>query len=92
MRYVLEGTWSGYTFSQRRVVHREVISAKRAERLKILRGITYTDGTSLWIKIREATHREKITPKDSYGKLIREAEATGKSWVNVADLQKEVAI
>jgi hypothetical protein len=86
MRYVIEGEWTGYTSTQRRVVHREVVDAKRGERLKRLHAIVYTDGTSLLIRVREAKPREKIERIDGYGSLIREAEAKGDSRVLVADL------
>jgi hypothetical protein len=85
-RHVLEGTWTGYVASQCRVVHREVVSAKRAERLSGLRRIIYTDGTSLLLAIRPAEPRERITEIRSYDALIRQAEATGKSSVSVAEL------
>lgn len=85
-RYILEGTWTGYVSRQSRVVHREVITAKRAERLKGLHKIVYTDGTALLIHVREAEYREKIEPINSYGELIREAEAKGGNVVRVAEL------
>lgn len=87
MRYVLEGEWSGYRSSQQRVVHREVITAKRAERLKNLSSIKYTDGTCLYIKVREAKYREKVTPILGYTSLIAKAERTGKSYVTVEELK-----
>lgn len=85
-RFILEGTWTGYTSAQSRVCHREVISAKRAERLSGLHKIVYTDGTSLLIHVREAEYREKIVPNYSYRKLIADAERHGGSVVNVNDL------
>ncbi len=85
-RFILEGTWTGYTSSQSRVCHREIISAKRAEILKGLHKIVYTDGTSLLIHVREAGYREKITPNHQYNELIRESERHGGSVVRVADL------
>lgn len=90
-RYVLEGEWTGYTSAQRRVVHREVVSEKRAERLKNLHAIQYTDGTCLNLYLREAKPREKVAPINAYGSLIREAEATGKDFVRVADLRADRA-
>jgi hypothetical protein len=74
MRYVLEGEWTGYRSSQQRVVHREVISAKRAERLKGLHAILYTDGTKLLIHVRESKPRERVEPVLSYRELISDAE------------------
>jgi hypothetical protein len=86
-RWVLEGEWTGYTSAQRRVVHREVIrSEARAKRLRALHAIVYTDNTSLILRLRELRPREVVSEVNSYGSLIREAEATGKGRVLVADL------
>lgn len=87
VRFVLEGEWSGYRSSQQRIVHREVVSAKRAERLKNLHSIRYTDGTCLYIEVREAKFREKIIPIKGYTSLISRAERTGKSYVTVEELK-----
>lgn len=88
MRYVLEGEWTGYTSAQRKTVHREVITTeKRAEALKKLHAIVYTDGTSLILNLRQLQPREKVQPIHGYTSLIREAEATGLSRVRVADLK-----
>lgn len=86
-RYVLEGKW-GYRSYQRRVVHREVIDAKRADRLRPLHAIVFTDNTSLLINIREAKSRERVETMHQYNDLIRkvEREQPGKSRVLVADL------
>lgn len=87
MRYVLEGTWTGYTSSQQRVVHREVITdRKRVQRLHSLHAIRYTDGTCLLLKLREAKPREQIETINGYGSLIRECETQPGGEVKVADL------
>jgi hypothetical protein len=86
-RFILEGTWTGYTSSQSRVCHREIISKVRAQKLKSLHKIVFTDGTALLIHIREAIHREHIKSVNlSYGSLIRMAEAKGGSVVLVSEL------
>lgn len=85
MRYVLEGEWTGYSSSQRRIVHRWVISEKRAKNFK-LRSIVFRDNTSLIISVRPATFREKVDILNSYGDLIWDAEQTGKSRVTVLEL------
>ena len=85
-RYILEGTWTGYVSRQSRVCHREVINAKRAERLRPLHKIVFTDGTALLIHVREAQPREKVQENHQYCELIREAEARGSNVVLVADL------
>lgn len=85
-RFIIEGEWTGYTSAQRRVVHRSVVDDKFAAKAKALKAIIYTDGTSLLVSIRKALPREKVRINDTYGALIREAAATGKSRVLVADL------
>lgn len=89
-RYVLEGTWTGYTMGQSRVVHREVIdtrhtSSKYIESLRRLHMITYTDNTSLILSLREARPREKVKRIASYSSLIQEAVASGKRHFFVGD-------
>ncbi|MCM8735949.1 hypothetical protein M5E06_17595 [Azospirillum sp. A1-3] len=85
-RFVIEGEWSGYRSSQSRIVHREVITEKRAERVKNLSAIVYTDGTCLYVSVRKAEPRERIQEIHGYSSLIRQAEATGKDYVTVAEL------
>jgi len=82
-RYVLEGEWSGYKSSQRRVVHREVVS-KPVD----LSCIRYSDGTTVEISVREAKPRERITPILAYRSLIRDAMRLNKSYVSVDELRK----
>lgn len=82
-RFVLEGEWSGYVERQRRVVHREVVTGKRAERLHNLHAIQYTDGTLLTLRMRPTKPRERVMSMPAYTSLIREAEATGKSFVRI---------
>jgi len=86
-RYVLEGEWSGYRSSQRRIVHREVITKQRADRLRNLSSIQYTDGTRLDIYVREAEPRERVSQINGYNSLIRQAERTGESYVRVEELK-----
>lgn len=90
-RIVLEGTWTGYVSRQSRIVHREIINNKRAERLRKLHKIVYTDGTALLINVRETELREKIVPIHSYNDLIRDAENNGGNVVLVTDLLKKVS-
>lgn len=72
-RFVIEGEWSGYTSSQRRIVHRTV----HKDCFKYLRkwaennhSITYTDGTALHISVRDAKHRERVKEIHGYDSLI----------------------
>lgn len=86
VRYVLEGTWTGYVSRQSRVVHREIITKKRADKLRHMHKIVYTDGTALLLHVREAEYREQVREIFSYRELIRDAEAKGGNVVCVADL------
>lgn len=85
MRWIIEGTWSGYTSSQSRVVHRRVTSRKaQAEFWKKLHGITYTDGTSLFLSTRETKPREKVKELHGYDELVRDCERFQLSgWTSV---------
>jgi len=91
MRYVVKGTWSGYVARQCRIVHREVVSAKRADTLRKIHKIIYTDGTSLLITVREATYREKVHEMHQYDELIREAERKGQNVFRVGIDDKQPA-
>ena len=74
-RYVLEGTWSGYTSSQERAVHREVVPGSRKTFLAWIRdafGIRYTDGTMLYLTVRECKPRERVQPINGYKSLIED--------------------
>lgn len=86
MRYVVEGEWTGYTSGQRKIVHREVITKKRAERLKRLHAVDYTDGTSLLVFVREAKPREQVQEIHGYTSLLRKAEEHGGNRMSVRDL------
>ena len=74
-RFVIEGVWSGYNSGQRRVVHLTVHKGYR----KLLRawaerthGISYTDGTMLYLKVRDCKPREKVKEIKGYVELISE--------------------
>jgi hypothetical protein len=80
-RYVLEATWSGYTASQSRVVHREVITPKRAEGYMKLRGIRFTDNTFLRVTVRPCEPRERVQEVRGYRELLSEAYGTEGTYV-----------
>jgi len=64
---VLEGTWSGYTSSQSRVVHRTV--ERRSTGFPNC--IVYSDGTRLFLSVRPAKPRERVQEIHGYDELIR---------------------
>lgn len=76
-RFVVEGTWSGYSSSQRRVAHREVVHASLAAAIQRLGAIRYTDGTSLYLSVRPAMPRERVEINNQYGDLIRQCLRAG---------------
>ena len=73
MRFIIEGEWSGYHSGQRRIVHRTVHPSSRnklrawAEKT---RGILYTDGTMLYLTVRDCKPRERVKEILGYVKLI----------------------
>lgn len=74
-RYVVEGEWSGYRSDQQRVVHREVVKGSRKRFLKWVGetySIRYTDGTCLYLSVREAKPREKVQQVKGYTSLIED--------------------
>jgi len=77
--YCIEGEWSGYNSGQQRIVHREYTpKADRAEAVKKLGLIRYTDGTALYLRAYGIKSKEQILPKiDGYTSLINKAIATG---------------
>ena len=83
--WMIEGTWSGYKSSQRRVVHREYTqNIKRAEAISKLHSIGYTDNTWLYLAVTDATgqHWRKRPPViHGYGSLIDQCLDTGKRMV-----------
>ena len=64
-RHVIEGTWSGYRASQEHVVHRVVTTNKSLINwVKRIQTITFTDGTYLYLAVREAKLRERVVARE----------------------------
>lgn len=73
MRYVIEGEWGGYVSSQQRVVHRRVTTRKDiVEWAQKVRAIRFTDGTSLYVTVRQCKPREKVKEIRGYDTLLFE--------------------
>lgn len=74
-RFVIEGTWSGYTSAQRQVAHRMVYPGAR-KRLRAWAektyAIRYTDGTCLILSVRDCKPRERVQENRSYRELIED--------------------
>ena len=88
--YTIEGKWTGYTSNQSRVVHREhTRSAARADEIRSLGSILYTDGTRLLLSVRNGKHGAAI---DGYRKLIADCLKYGVSSVSdIPPIYKGVA-
>ena len=74
-RFIIEGTWSGYTSSQSRIVHRQVYPASRKALRKWAEktyGIRYTDGTVLLLSVRDCKPRERVSEIKAYTSLIQD--------------------
>lgn len=72
-RFVIEGTWSGYTSAQRKVVHRTVHQPgyqKLRAWVEKNSAITFTDGTQLMLKVRDCEPRERVQEIRGYVSLI----------------------
>lgn len=75
MRFIIEGTWSGYTKAQAHVVHRMVYPSSRKklrEWASKTHGISYSDGTMLYLDVRDCTPRERVQEKRGYESLIND--------------------
>jgi hypothetical protein len=72
-RFVIDGEWSGYRSEQQRVVHRSVHAGsfkKLRAWVKKTRAIRYTDGTSLYLTVRDCKPRERVKEILGYKSLI----------------------
>jgi hypothetical protein len=88
-RFVLEGTWRGYTSRQDHVCHREVCSESKAAWANDTYCILFTDGTTLELRARPAKPREKVELKAAYTSLIDECFRKGvNSVAELSNLEK----
>lgn len=72
-RFVIEGEWTGYVSSQRKVVHRTVHSGafkKLRAWAEKTHAIRYSDGTVLVLSVRDCKPRERVQQINGYGRLI----------------------
>jgi len=91
-RFIIEGTWSGYHSGQERVAHRTVYKASRKklrEWAEKTHGIRYTDGTMLYLSVRDCKPRERVREINGYVSLIEDCAYFGVDSVQgVIDGQK----
>lgn len=83
-RFLIEGEWSGYHSHQQRVVHRTVHRAsekKLREWAEKTYGIRYTDGTMLYLRVRDCRPRERVIEIHGYDSLIGKCFAQGVTQV-----------
>lgn len=89
-RSVLEGTWSGYTSAQSRVAHRRVYHIAGWRKLRAwaekTHAITFTDGTQLYISVRDCAPHERVKQIHGYDSLIDSCRDHGVT--SVADLPR----
>ena len=84
-RHIIEGTWSGYTSHQQRIVHVEVSTSRALiEWVQQTHAITFTDGTCLYLKAWPCKPREKVREVPGYTSLIRDCHYYG--VISVAEL------
>lgn len=94
-RFVIEGTWSGYTSAQTRVVHRAVhsVAFKRLRKwAESAGGIRFTDGTSLLISVRDCKPRERVQEIRGYSSLIDDCAHFDVRSVDAVSIAREDAI
>lgn len=94
MRFVIDGTWSGYRSSQQRVVHRTVHKAecKRLREWAVkTSAIRYTDGTCLIISVRYCKPGERVQEIHGYDSLIEECAHYNVASVDDLYKKKEAA-
>lgn len=91
-RFIIEGEWSGYTSRQQRVVHRQVYPSSR----KSLRAwaekthaIHHTDGTALFISVRDCKPRERVQEIKGYTSLIEDCAFYGVVSVDALQAAKD---
>jgi hypothetical protein len=90
---MIEGEWTGYRSSQQRVAHRHYTASKKeAESVESIGyGITYTDGTTLILRVVEVKGRKKLPVIDSYRSLINDCRLAGVSSVQALIDRREAA-
>ena len=89
-RFIIEGEWSGYRSSQQRVVHRTVHQPgfkKLRAWAEQTHAITYTDGTQLYLRVRDCKPRERVVQIHGYDSLIQDCAFHNVS--KVADLHSK---
>ena len=91
-RFVIEGEWTGYRSSQRRIVHRTVHKGSfknlRAWAEKTY-GISYTDGTMLLLTVRDCKPRERVQQIHGYDSLIRDCAMYDVNSVNALEAERK---
>ena len=83
-RFVIEGEWSGYRSSQQRVVHRQVYAGARKKLrawAEATHAIYYTDGTALYLTVRDCKPREQVKELRGYTSLIEDCAFYGVNGV-----------
>jgi hypothetical protein len=74
-RFLVTGTWSGYTSAQCKIVHRTVETQFRAG-YEAIGSYRFSDGTTLFVAVRDYKPREIVTEIHGYDKLLRDEAMT----------------
>lgn len=91
-KFIIEGVWTGYYDSQRKVVHRTVHAGAGNEKLRAwaerTHAITYTDGTKLLLRVYDCKPRERVNEIHGYDSLLI-AECARNDVCAVSDLPED---
>lgn len=93
-RFIIEGTWSGYHSGQERVAHRTVHKAswkKLRAWAEKTHAIRYTDGTCLYLSVRDCKPRERVVQIKSYDSLIQDCAHYGVDSVSDLTAARQLA-
>lgn len=72
-RFVIQGEWSGYVQRQACIVHVSLTkNVELAAWVKETRAITFDDGTSLSLTVRECKKGERVKTQHGYLSLIED--------------------
>jgi len=81
-RWIIEGTWTGYTAGQRRVIHRAVTTDP--DRYKVTY-VEFSDNTGLAITKRECRLRERVKEMHTYDRVLNKCIAMELSGIVTID-------
>ena len=72
-RFIVECVWSGYRASQSKPCHRTVERKSKADEIRKITCVQFTDGTTMSVDVRPARLREKVQEIHGYDSLLSDA-------------------